>query len=81
LWAFDRSVETPPGVIIEYGTNLAVYTGEQAEIVQAELRRRFEIIRGKTRPHNTKMFTGLLLCGYCGYYMIAVTEKGGKYRL
>jgi hypothetical protein len=57
-----------------------VYTGEQAEIVQAELRRRVEIVRGKTRPHDTKMFAGLLLCGYCGYYLVAVTEKR-KYRV
>src|SRR5690606_242735 len=42
--------------------------------------RRYEIVRGKTRPHSTKMFTGLLLCDYCGYYMISATEKH-KYSL
>ena len=80
LWIFDPDVEAPPGVIIEYGTHPAVYTGEQAEKVKAELRRRYEIVRGKTRPHSTKMFTGLLLCDYCGYYMISATEKH-KYSL
>lgn len=75
LWVFDPSEPPPEGVTIYYHTHEPVYTGELAERIQAELRRRRSSIRGSNRPHRSTMFSGLLLCGECHYTMV-VAHKG-----
>jgi hypothetical protein len=65
LWAFDRHVPRPPYIDMFYDVHVPVYTGEQAEQVKQELRRRSTIIRGKARPGHTRFFTGLAVCGVC----------------
>lgn len=69
IWAFDESIPLPNGVTVWRNTHEPIYKGEQAELIQAELRRRRTAIRGTARPARTHMFTGLLLCGRCGYNM------------
>ena len=73
-WMYDPSCPAPEGVQIYYGVNTPVYTGEQAQRVQDELRRRSMAIQGTARPYRTHMFTGLVLCGLCNHYMVF----GGK---
>lgn len=81
LWVFDESHPVPQGILIHRNTHEAVYQGDLAEKVKAELRRRRMAIRGTARPHRSKKFTGLILCGYCGFYMVYDQNKGrGYYR-
>lgn len=63
LWAFDASVPPPEGVDVFYGVTEAVYSGEQAEAVKAELRRRTE--RYGTPDEKIGKFTGLVICDAC----------------
>jgi hypothetical protein len=67
LWCFDESVELPEGVSVEYNTHEPLLTGTLAEKVKAEMWRRSLTIKGKTRPYRTGIFTGLIICGKCGY--------------
>jgi DNA invertase Pin-like site-specific DNA recombinase len=76
LWVFDESYPVPQGVLIHRNTHEAVYQGEMAEKVKAELRRRRMAIRGTARPHRTKKFSGIILCGYCGFYMVCTSKDG-----
>jgi hypothetical protein len=69
LWAFDQNAPHPPNADIFYDTHPAVYTGEQAENIKRELRRRTLVIKGKARPGHTRMFTGLVVCGGCWHTM------------
>jgi hypothetical protein len=69
MWVFDEGVPCPEGVLIRYNTHAPALSGELAESLKAELRRRRRAIRGRTRPHRTKRFAGLLVCGSCGYNM------------
>jgi hypothetical protein len=69
-WVYDPSCPAPEGVHIFYNVNEPVYTGDLAAQVQDELRRRAMAIQGTARPYRTHPFTGLLLCGYCGHYMV-----------
>lgn len=78
LWVFDDSVPAPDGVLIFYNTHAPALDGELAELLQAELRRRRSAIRGSTRPQRTKKFSGLLICGYCGYHMVWVNNGAGR---
>lgn len=80
VWMYDESEPVPEGVTIYRNTHQAAYTGELAERVKAELRRRASSIHGTARPHSSKMFTGLLLCGYCGYGMVSSSKKGQSLR-
>jgi DNA invertase Pin-like site-specific DNA recombinase len=68
-WIFDAACPAPSRVVIHYGTHPPVWDGEEGERLKAELRRRFGI-RGKTRPHHSHMFTGLLVCAGCGRKLI-----------
>jgi DNA invertase Pin-like site-specific DNA recombinase len=66
-WVFEEGEPAPEGVSILYNMHPAVWTGDLAEKVKAELRRREESIRGKAKSFRTKMFTGLFICAECGY--------------
>ncbi|MBZ0302018.1 MAG: recombinase family protein [Anaerolineae bacterium] len=77
-WIFEPGHEIPPGVTIHYNTHEAVYEEEQREKVKAEFRRRQGMVGGM-RPRNTHRFSGLVVCGECGYYLITSnTGTGGK---
>jgi DNA invertase Pin-like site-specific DNA recombinase len=72
LWIFDNHEPAPPHTTIYYGTHAPVYTGEQAELVKAELRRR-QLIRGRSKSSTTHRFNRLLVCAECNYYIVKVT--------
>jgi hypothetical protein len=69
LWVFDADEPLPEGVILFRNVLPPVWTGELAERVKAELRRRRMAIRGSARAILTRRFTGLFICGGCGYAM------------
>lgn len=70
LWCFDETFPVPEGVTVKRHNHPAVFTGELAERVKAELRRRRMVIRGSARPSRTHKFTGLLVCAYCGFSVV-----------
>lgn len=76
LWAIEAGHDVPKGVTIFYDVGQPVYTGELAERLKAELRRRATVIRGKATSGHTNPFTGLLLCGKCGYSLTYVRLSG-----
>jgi len=77
-WVFDEGAPVPEGVTIYYGTHEAVYSGEQAEAVKAELRRRFKL-RGSARPDTQYPLSGLFACDECGY-KLAWTNSNQRWR-
>lgn len=76
-WVFDEHVPPPPGITIHRNVLPAVYTGELAEAIKAELRRRMNI-RGRARPATTYRYSRLFVCGHCGYNM-SIHISHGKY--
>lgn len=67
--------QIPKGVLIEYGKYDPVYTGDLAQQVNRELERR-EQMRGKAAHKITRRFSGLLVCGECGYHMSYSVSPG-----
>ncbi len=65
LWAFDETEATPDGVTMHRNLHQPLYTGELAEQVKAELRRR-DAAKGRASTNRSYFFTGLLICGTCG---------------
>lgn len=76
MWVFDETEPLPEGVLMFRNTVEPVYTGELAERVKSELRRRRLVIRGKSRPQRTRRFSGLFICGECGYHLVFRFNKG-----
>ena len=66
IWAFDETAPLPDGVKIWRNTHEPVYTGEQADLIKAELTRR-KTLKGRAGHGTSAPFTGLLYCGSCGY--------------
>jgi hypothetical protein len=66
LWAIEPGHEVPKGVTIYYNTHEAVWTGELAERIKAEIRRRAATVKGKAKAHTKYWPTGLFVCGVCG---------------
>ena len=66
MWIYDESEPVPDDIVVYRNTVPAVYTGELAERIKAEIKRRQETIRGKANPRRTHRFTGLFVCGECG---------------
>ncbi|HEX2909064.1 MAG TPA: recombinase family protein [Phototrophicaceae bacterium] len=79
IWAFDESEPTPPGITVFRNQFEPMYTGDLAEQVKAELRRRHDILVGRARTGGAYMFTGLIICGHCGYRMVR-RPAGYKHR-
>jgi hypothetical protein len=77
LWVFDENEPLPEGVKIWRNTHEAVWTGELAEKIQAELRRRRSTIRGRANPHRTHWFSGLLICYKCSYNLVFKSTNQG----
>lgn len=73
-WMLDDKEPPPEGVILNRSACPPIYTGVQAERLRSELIRRKEMV-GKRRPHASYAFTGLLVCGTCGY---TLNVSGGE---
>jgi hypothetical protein len=95
IWAFDPSVPAPNGVEMYWNTHDPVYTGELAEQVKAEMRRRTQILNGTQTRFGTNRFAGLLFCDDCHsvmsyeriknhgkayVYLACRSVRDGKYR-
>jgi hypothetical protein len=76
LWVFDEDLPLPDGVKINRNAHQAVWSGEFAELIKAELRRRKAISGGRASPMHSYLFTGLLVCDHCGYNLSVSTNNG-----
>lgn len=66
-WAFDDSAEPPPGILVYRDAYPPALTGELAAAIRGELLRRLSVNHGRAAHGSTSMFSGLLICGDCGY--------------
>lgn len=64
-WIFDPDELPPEGMTLFYNTHEAVYTDELGEKIKAELRRRYELVKGASAIHRIFAFSGLLICASC----------------
>lgn len=76
-WVYDEALPAPEGVLLHRHTHEAVYQGELADRVRAELRRRETVARGRSSSYGSGRFTGLFICGECTYYF--GYSRKGKY--
>jgi DNA invertase Pin-like site-specific DNA recombinase len=74
-WVFDETVPAPAGVVVARNVVPAVYTGELAEAIKAEIYRRMAMT-GNRKPDDTYRFSGLFICGVCGSGMSAKSKPG-----
>lgn len=65
-WSREEGHPIPDGVTVNYHTHEPMFTGTLATQIKAELDRR-ESMKGKRKPHATGTFSGLVICGECGY--------------
>lgn len=79
-WIYDENAPLPEGVTIERGKVPAVYTGELAEKIKAEIRRRSQTIQGSAKPRYTHRFSGLCVCAGCGRFMATHVDSKSSYR-
>ena len=77
-WIFDASVPIPEGSTMFRDTHPPVWTGELADRIKTELKRRSEIVRGSSDPERTHRFSGLGICAECGSFL--ATFVSGGYR-
>lgn len=73
-WMYNREVPPPADIRMYYDVLPPIYTGQQAQDMIDELRRRQGQIGG-TRPTNPSPFTGLLVCYHCGRYLVYTHKK------
>lgn len=81
-WAFDESEPLPDGVKVNRHPNPpipAVWTGELAEQIKAELRRRADVVKGRAVSRTKYAFTGLLVCAVCARRFAVDASKGKRY--
>lgn len=77
-WAYDKSVPPPEGVTLDYDVVQPLYSGAMLEQLITELNRRSDL-QGHASPEKTHMFSGLAVCGTCGYSMVTyVNRRHGK---
>ncbi|HRL11423.1 MAG TPA: recombinase family protein [Aggregatilineales bacterium] len=79
-WIYDENEPMPAGATIFRNTHEAVWQGELAERVKAEIRRRSEAAHGNMDPRHTHRFSGLGVCAECGSYWATHVKKSKKYR-
>lgn len=78
-WIFDDRYLPPEGVTVDRHVFPAVYQGDDAALVIAELHRR-QRLKGNSRPYRAHMFAGLCYCARCGYAMAThVPTAHGKH--
>ncbi len=75
-WVYDENEPIPEGATIFRNTHEAVWRGEIADRVKAEIRRRSESVRGSSTPHSTHRFAGLGICAECGSFWTTFVNKG-----
>lgn len=73
-WIREAGHPIPDGVLMVYDVFEAVYTGEMADKIKAELTRR-EALKGNARPRGYR-FSGLFMCGHCGYNLAYFQSPG-----
>ena len=74
-WVFDPDEPAPEGVKLWRDAYPAVWTGDCAEAVKAELRRRHNVVKGRASANHTRRFSGLVVCGECGHTMFSTSAK------
>jgi DNA invertase Pin-like site-specific DNA recombinase len=82
-WVYDARHPLPEGVQILRHTHPPVWTGEQAESLQAELLRRQRAAPRRRQPDRTYRFSGLIICARCGRtmtYNVVPGRNGARYR-
>jgi len=79
-WIYDESAPIPEGATIFHNTHDSVWTGEIADSVKAEIRRRSQVVRGNSDPKNTHRFSGLGVCAECGSFWATHVQKKKNYR-
>lgn len=79
-WIYNPDMPPPDGIKMVYDAFPAVYTGQQAEAMKAELRRRAEMV-GSRRPNNSAAFSGLVVCDYCHHHMIHLHKLSTGWRV
>lgn len=70
-WIWDESAPLPPDAKVQRNVAPAVWTGKLAEAMKAELSRRMDI-KGKARPAQTRIFSGLVICEECERRMVTI---------
>lgn len=79
-WIYDDSAPIPEGATVFHNTHDPVWTGEIADSVKAEIRRRSQVVRGHSDPKNTHRFSGLGVCAVCGSFWATHVQKKKNYR-
>jgi DNA invertase Pin-like site-specific DNA recombinase len=77
-WVYDPRVVPPPGVTIYRDTHEAVWSGEPAAVLYAELDRR-HALTGLKRPKLARRYTGLCVCARCGRPMRSMASLNARY--
>lgn len=77
-WVWDEYTPPPEGVTVYRNRIPAVYTGNLANRIQAELRRRADVIVGRAAPRDTYRYSGVFVCGRCGRVMGAVRNPAAS---
>lgn len=78
MWIFDPNADAPEGTLIFYDTHEPALSPPLLDELKAEIRRRRSAIRGGSRPHRTKLFSGLMVCGHCLFAMTWLTNGSGR---
>lgn len=77
-WLYDASVPVPDDVDLHWNVGVPVWTGSDAAAVVAELKRRRIVTKGRGGSSKNYMFTGLMICGECGYHMVWQKDGAGN---
>lgn len=70
VWSIWPDYRPPEGVLMFYNTHDPVLTGELADTLKAELRRRTYMARGRSGPKITRPFSRLVVCTHCGSMLV-----------
>lgn len=73
-WAFDESIAPPTGALIVRNTHPPALTGNLAEDLKLEMKRRLEL-KGHASSRQGYRFTGLLICGSCKLSISYINKK------
>lgn len=72
-WVFDEDCPPPEGVEFVRDAIVPVYSGDQAERLKGELRRR-GVMHGNWRPAQSNALSGLFVCDECHYTLAVKTN-------
>lgn len=78
-WMIDETYrdQAPPDARMHYHVCEPCYAGQAGVIFRQEMYRRIEMQGGKAQPYRCHTFTGLLVCGECGYALVYRQIKQG----